>query len=213
MPRARDCSIYGPRQGRKCGGHPLDDLQNNHDGQSLPSFAVKKPMTEASEPAELQGPVRAGRDQDKGKMFNTDLIEAHELGCMLDCSEAIVAGALARKESRGAHYRSDFEARDDVNWLGAHDGLQDFRRHNSSIRNRSSITNVPAKRAKVLESAMLNPVRVWRRQRGGNLPNQAYQPRRSTSSRRSSEYTVEVEPNRSGARRAQSASNGITMDR
>jgi succinate dehydrogenase / fumarate reductase flavoprotein subunit len=55
--------------------------------------------------------------QDKGKQFNTDLLEAHELGCLLDCSEATVAGALVRTESRGGHYRSDYEARDDVNWL------------------------------------------------------------------------------------------------
>jgi succinate dehydrogenase / fumarate reductase flavoprotein subunit len=54
---------------------------------------------------------------DKGSCFNTDLLEAHEFGCMLDCAEAIVAGALAREESRGAHYREDFEKRDDVNWL------------------------------------------------------------------------------------------------
>ena len=55
--------------------------------------------------------------QDKGKQFNTDLLEAHELGCLLDCAEATAVGALARTESRGAHYRTDFEARDDVNWL------------------------------------------------------------------------------------------------
>jgi succinate dehydrogenase / fumarate reductase flavoprotein subunit len=55
--------------------------------------------------------------QDHGKMFNTDLLEAHELGCMLDCAETIVAGAIAREESRGAHYRTDFEKRDDANWL------------------------------------------------------------------------------------------------
>ncbi len=54
---------------------------------------------------------------DHGTTFNTELLEALELGYMLDCSEAIVHGALARQESRGAHYRSDFEARDDVNWL------------------------------------------------------------------------------------------------
>ncbi|MGI8643699.1 MAG: succinate dehydrogenase flavoprotein subunit [Thermomicrobiales bacterium] len=54
---------------------------------------------------------------DHGTTFNTDLSEALELGYMLDCAEAIVDGALAREESRGAHYRSDFEARDDVNWL------------------------------------------------------------------------------------------------
>ena len=55
--------------------------------------------------------------QDHGLRFNTELTEAHELGCMLDCAEAIVAGALAREESRGAHYREDFQKRDDANWL------------------------------------------------------------------------------------------------
>ena len=55
--------------------------------------------------------------QDKGKTFNTELFEALELGCMLDCAETIVAGALAREESRGAHYREDFQKRDDARWL------------------------------------------------------------------------------------------------
>ncbi len=54
---------------------------------------------------------------DHGQQFNTDLTEALELGCMIDCAEAIVAGAIAREESRGAHYREDFQDRDDVNWL------------------------------------------------------------------------------------------------
>ncbi len=55
--------------------------------------------------------------QDHGKRYNTELTEAFELGCMLDCAEAIVYGALARQESRGGHYREDFQARDDQNWL------------------------------------------------------------------------------------------------
>jgi len=54
---------------------------------------------------------------DRGKVFNTDLMEALELGYMLDCAETIIEGAIAREESRGAHYRTDFEKRDDVNWL------------------------------------------------------------------------------------------------
>jgi succinate dehydrogenase / fumarate reductase, flavoprotein subunit len=54
---------------------------------------------------------------DHGKVFNTELMEALELGYMLDCAETIIEGALARQESRGAHYRSDFEQRDDANWL------------------------------------------------------------------------------------------------
>ncbi|HEU5430437.1 MAG TPA: succinate dehydrogenase flavoprotein subunit [Thermomicrobiales bacterium] len=54
---------------------------------------------------------------DHGRCFNTDLMEALELGCMLDCTEAVIAGALARQESRGAHYREDFPKRDDREWL------------------------------------------------------------------------------------------------
>jgi succinate dehydrogenase / fumarate reductase flavoprotein subunit len=55
--------------------------------------------------------------QDKGRVFNTDLIQALELLCLAELAESMVAGALAREESRGAHYRSDFPVRDDANWL------------------------------------------------------------------------------------------------
>jgi len=55
--------------------------------------------------------------QDKGRVFNTDLVQTLELQCLAELAETIVAGALAREESRGAHYRSDFPARDDANWL------------------------------------------------------------------------------------------------
>ena len=65
----------------------------------------------------LRGAFNNAAIQDRGVIFNTDLTEALELGYMLDCADTIVAGALARKESRGAHYRTDFESRDDQNWL------------------------------------------------------------------------------------------------
>ncbi len=55
--------------------------------------------------------------QDTGHVFNTDLLEAREVGYLLDCAQAMVAGALAREESRGAHFREDFPERDDTKWL------------------------------------------------------------------------------------------------
>ena len=54
---------------------------------------------------------------DKGRRWNTELLEAWELGCLLDLAEVTAVAALARQESRGAHFREDFPDRDDVNWL------------------------------------------------------------------------------------------------
>jgi succinate dehydrogenase / fumarate reductase flavoprotein subunit len=55
--------------------------------------------------------------QDMGAVFNTDILEAWELGCLLDLAEVTALSALNRTESRGAHWREDFPQRDDVNWL------------------------------------------------------------------------------------------------
>ncbi len=54
---------------------------------------------------------------DKSRVFNTDLMEAWELGCLLDLAEVTARAAVERKESRGAHSREDYQARDDENWL------------------------------------------------------------------------------------------------
>ncbi|HEY2957189.1 MAG TPA: succinate dehydrogenase flavoprotein subunit [Actinomycetota bacterium] len=55
--------------------------------------------------------------QDTSRRYNTDLLEAVELGFLLDLAEALVVSARAREESRGGHYREDFPARDDKKWL------------------------------------------------------------------------------------------------
>lgn len=55
--------------------------------------------------------------EDKGKAYNLDLIRTLELGYMLDLAHVIAVGALARKESRGAHYREDFQKMDNENFL------------------------------------------------------------------------------------------------
>ncbi len=54
---------------------------------------------------------------DKSNVFNTDLFQVLELGSMLECAQALTVGALARKESRGAHQRLDYVQRDDTNYL------------------------------------------------------------------------------------------------
>ena len=65
----------------------------------------------------LQERYRRIRIDDRGREFNMDLIDAIELGRMLDLAEVMVIGALTREESRGAHSRVDFPKRDDAKWL------------------------------------------------------------------------------------------------
>ncbi len=66
---------------------------------------------------ELRDRFRRVKVEDRGAKYNTELVEVLELGGMIDLAEALVAGALARQESRGAHSREDFPKRDDPNWL------------------------------------------------------------------------------------------------
>ena len=66
---------------------------------------------------ELQERYRNASIEDKGQKFNTDLLEAIELGYLLELAEITAASALARQESRGAHSREDFPERNDETWL------------------------------------------------------------------------------------------------
>lgn len=65
----------------------------------------------------LQERFQNAQVMDKSRRFNTDLLMAIETEHLLTFSEVIVAGALARVESRGAHARTDYAERDDENWL------------------------------------------------------------------------------------------------
>ncbi len=67
--------------------------------------------------ADLRRRYAAIELHDKTNVYNTDLLQALELGAMLDCAEAVTVSALARTESRGAHQRLDFTERNDRNFL------------------------------------------------------------------------------------------------
>ncbi len=93
------------------------DLQETMDAD-VQVFRTAETLQKAqAEVQELQQRYNRVSVQDKGKRFNTELMEAFELGFMLDLAESVIAAALNREESRGGHYREDFPARDDENWM------------------------------------------------------------------------------------------------
>ena len=81
-------------------------------------FRTSESLTQALDDIKaLQKRFRHVSVQDKSRMFNTDLLEAVELGFLLDIAETVVVGALNREESRGGHFREDFPDRDDKNYM------------------------------------------------------------------------------------------------
>ncbi|WP_369046879.1 succinate dehydrogenase flavoprotein subunit [Sinomonas sp. P10A9] len=93
------------------------DLQETMDA-NMQVFRTADSIAQAlSDIATLRERYRNISIQDKGKRFNLDLLEAVELGFLLDLAEAMTVAALHRKESRGGHYREDFPDRDDANWM------------------------------------------------------------------------------------------------
>ncbi len=92
----------------------LRDMMMEHVSVIRSEESLKDATAKLVELKERFGSIRL---MDRTRTFNTELMEVIELGNLIECSEATIAGALARKESRGAHYRTDYEKRDDVNFL------------------------------------------------------------------------------------------------
>ena len=93
------------------------ELQDSMD-RNAQVFRTEESLTEVTVVIEgLRERYKNIAVQDKGKRFNTDLLEAVELGFLLDLAEVVVYSALSRKESRGGHFREDYPDRDDKNYL------------------------------------------------------------------------------------------------
>ncbi|MBM9504660.1 succinate dehydrogenase flavoprotein subunit [Actinacidiphila acididurans] len=93
------------------------ELQETMDANVMVFRTEQTIKTAVEKIGELRERYRNVAIQDKGKRFNTDLLEAVELGNLLDLAEVMAVSALARKESRGGHYREDYPNRDDVNFM------------------------------------------------------------------------------------------------
>ncbi|MEW2398615.1 succinate dehydrogenase flavoprotein subunit [Streptomyces sp. NPDC046862] len=93
------------------------ELQDTMDANVMVFRTEQTIKTAVEKIGELRERYRNVAIQDKGKRFNTDLLEAVELGNLLDLAEVMAVSALARKESRGGHYREDYPNRDDVNFM------------------------------------------------------------------------------------------------
>jgi succinate dehydrogenase / fumarate reductase, flavoprotein subunit len=106
---------------RSTGGDSIADIRDQLQEQMFDLAGVVRVEEGLRKMDELLGGLRERYAravvQDKGKVYNTDLMEAWELGALLDCADTLVTAALARDESRGGHYREDHPLREDDRWL------------------------------------------------------------------------------------------------
>jgi succinate dehydrogenase / fumarate reductase flavoprotein subunit len=108
--------IARPRDGRR-----VSEIKNEL-GEMMNRYAAVFRDEEGLQTAlETVGRLREEADRawidDRGTVFNQDVLGAMELGFMVDCAEATVVAAIERKESRGAQFRTDYPERNDEHWL------------------------------------------------------------------------------------------------
>jgi len=107
--------------GREPGGRRISEIKDELGtmmNEKVAVFRDHEGLTQALEiVGRLKEEAKTAYIDDRGTVFNQDVLGAIELGYMLDCAETIVMGALERKESRGAQFRLDFPERNDDEWL------------------------------------------------------------------------------------------------
>ena len=105
----------------RTGGRRVSEIRDELGtmmNEKVAVFRTQEGLTEAHEIVRrLKEEAKTATIDDRGTVFNQDVLGAIELGYMLDCAECIVVGALERKESRGAQFRLDFPKRNDDEWL------------------------------------------------------------------------------------------------
>jgi succinate dehydrogenase / fumarate reductase flavoprotein subunit len=107
--------------GRGKGGRRISEIKNELGETMNAKVAVFRDadgLNQAYETVKrLQDEAERAYIDDRGTVFNQDVLGAIELGYMLECAEATVVAAIERKESRGAQFRTDFPERNDAEWL------------------------------------------------------------------------------------------------
>ncbi|MCS7117054.1 MAG: succinate dehydrogenase/fumarate reductase flavoprotein subunit [Nitrososphaerales archaeon] len=112
--------IFDEVLGKEGGENPFEireELRNLMD-KKVGIFRTENDLKEAvREIRNLKMRFKNIKVEDKSRAYNTNITGVLEIECMLDLAEVVALSALARTESRGAHYRLDYPHRDDVNWL------------------------------------------------------------------------------------------------
>ena len=127
MPAASDASLRDEQRAiddilrREPNGRRISEIKDELGtmmNEKCAVFRTEEGLTEAQATIRrLKEEASVAAVDDRGTVFNQDVLGALELGYMLDVAECIVVGALERKESRGAQFRLDFPQRNDDEWL------------------------------------------------------------------------------------------------
>ena len=106
---------------KRQGGRRVSEIRDELGtmmNEKVAVFRDEKGLKEAHEIVRrLKDEAKNATIDDRGTVFNQDVLGAIELGYMLDCAECIVVAAIERKESRGAQFRTDYPSRNDDEWL------------------------------------------------------------------------------------------------